>query len=83
VAGTTITWSATATGGDQPLQYRYNLSNAATAKWTIAQDYSAASTWTWTPSQGGEYEVRVWVRNAGSTADYDAWKGSGNIYIAR
>ncbi len=78
--GTPITWTATASGGIAPLQYKFYLYNVSTG-WTILQDYSSLNTWTWTPTQAGQYAVQVWVRNAGSTANYDAWKGSGYFNI--
>ena len=40
--------------------------------WTIVQDYSAASTFTWTGTgRAGTYGIEVDVRNAGSTASYE------------
>ena len=78
--GTSITWTATATGGIAPLQYKYWLYNAASG-WTITRDFSTSNTWTWMPTQPGQYAIQVWVRNAGSTANYDAWNGSGYFNI--
>jgi hypothetical protein len=72
--GEPVTWSATAAGGIAPYTYEFWLFNGKT--WTLAQDWSAANTWTWTPSTPGTYSIQVWVRNAGSTADYDAWQGT-------
>jgi M6 family metalloprotease-like protein len=79
-AGTPVTWTATASGGIGPLQYKFYLYSPSSG-WTIPQDYGASNTWTWTPAQAGQYAIQVWVRNAGSTANYDAWKGSGYFNI--
>jgi len=77
--GTPITWTATATGGVAPLQYRFYVwfNNV----WTMVQDYSTVNTYAWTPAQAGQYNVAVWVRNAGSTAAYDAYKFTGYFNI--
>jgi len=79
--GTTITWTAKATGGPGPLQYRFWRFHSGT--WTMVRDYSSDPTYTWTPgaSEEGTYTLQVWVRRAGSTANYDAWRPSDVIEI--
>ena len=68
VTGTAITFTATVTGGTAPYQYKWWLFDGTT--WTIAQDWSTAGLFTWTPAQArATYRVGVWVRNAGVTAD--------------
>jgi RHS repeat-associated protein len=70
-AGTTITWTATATGSVMPLEYRFErLDNGS---WAVVQAYGASNTYAWTPtaSDAGDHAVRVSVRNAGSVADFD------------
>lgn len=74
--GTPITFTATATGGTAPLQYRFWRYSAATG-WTMVQDYSAGNTFAWTPSAGGQYDVAVWVRSSGSANAYDAILDTG------
>ena len=73
--GTPITWTAGASGGTAPLQYQFWRLDAG--GWTIVQAYSSSSTYTWTPAlaDAGEHALQVWVRSAGSTATYDAWRG--------
>jgi len=80
-AGTPITWTATATGGVAPLQYQFLLYTGATATWSVSRAHSTTNTWSWTPSQAGQYAVQVWVKSNGSAAAYDAWKGSGLFNI--
>jgi hypothetical protein len=74
-AGTSITWTAAATGGFAPLQYKFWRLDAD--GWHMAQDYSAQTTYTWTPdaAQVGSHALQVWVRSAGSSAAYDNWRG--------
>ena len=68
VVGTTVTWTATATGGTAPLQYKWFVANGGAAA-VVAQDWSASTTYAWTPTAAGASQVGVWVRSAGATAD--------------
>jgi RHS repeat-associated protein len=70
--GTTVTWTATATGTVQPLQYRFERRDDL-GNWSIVQNYGMQNAYTWTPTVAdvGTNAVRVSVRNAGSTADFE------------
>lgn len=87
LAGLPITWSASASGGSAgPLQYRFWRYDQSSGAWSIVQDYSAASTYTWTPVDGadvGTHAVQVWVRSAGSSANYEAWQTTGYFSVNR
>jgi hypothetical protein len=74
--GTTVTWTAQATGGAPPVMYQWWRLKQGVG-WSLAQDYSTSNTFSWTPtaSDAGIYQLQVWVRGAGSTAAYDAWAG--------
>jgi len=66
VAGTTVNWLSTATGGVTPYQFQWALYRAG--QWTV-WPWTNASTWAWTPSTPGyDYQVRVAVRSAGSSS---------------
>jgi PQQ enzyme repeat/PQQ-like domain len=78
---TKITWTATASGGVAPLQYEFWVYNGNTSSWSVGQAYGTSNTFAWTPTQAGAYMVNVWVRNAGSSNAYDAWKTSGSFNI--
>jgi hypothetical protein len=82
--GSPITFKAKATGGPGPLQYRFYRLNRQTNVWSLARDYSTADTFTWTPAAGdeGTHNVQVWIRRAGSTAAYDAFRTSDVFSIA-
>ena len=68
MAGTSVTFTASAVGGTAPYQYKWLVSNGST--WTVGQSWSASSTFVWTPSSANvNYSVGVWVRSATSTAD--------------
>jgi hypothetical protein len=66
--GTTVTFSAGASGGVQPYQYKWLVLNGTT--WTMAKDWSTSSTFAWTPTVAdASYRVGVWARSGPSTAD--------------
>jgi hypothetical protein len=73
--GTSVTWTATATGGVAPLQYRFFRYNYGTASWGMVQDYSATATYQWTPAaeDAGSYAMMVHMRNAGATVAYETY----------
>ena len=75
LTGAPVTFSATASGGVAPLQYQFWRLQAGS--WQIVQPYSASSTYAWTPGPAdvGTHSLQVWVRNAGSAAAFDAWRG--------
>ena len=65
---TTITFTATASGGSAPYQYKWWLFDGAS--WSVAQDWSSKSTLSWAPARAGSgYRIGVWVRSAGSSAN--------------
>ncbi len=81
--GSPIVFKARASGGPAPLQYRFYRYNLQTSTWTLARDYSTADSFTWTPSSSeeGSYQFQVWVRGAGSTANYDGWRTTDVVKI--
>lgn len=75
-SGVATTISATAMGGYAgPLQYRFWVFSGVTGSWSMLRDYTASNTVSWTPPAPGTYSIQVWVRSAGSTANYEAWLG--------
>ncbi len=66
--GTTMTLSATATGGVTPYQFKWWVDNGAVS--SVGQDWSTSSSFAWTPTvASSNYSITAWARNAGSTAD--------------
>jgi cell wall-associated protease len=66
--GLSVTFTAAATGGVAPYQFKWWISDGAS--WTMLRDWSTSSTIIWTPSTPNPNSaVGVWVRNAGDTAD--------------
>ena len=75
--GSPITWTATATGGTGTLQYYFILYKDGTKVKT--RSYSTTNTFSYTPTEGGSYKVRVYVKDAG---DAKVSKLSGSVTIS-
>jgi len=66
--GSSMNFTATASGGAAPYQFKWWLWNGAT--WTVLGDWSTSNTFAWTSgSPNPNYRVGVWVRSVGETAD--------------
>ena len=66
--GTSIVFTATASGGTAPYQFKWWIDNAGTS--TVGAQWSTSNMFTWTPtSPSSTYVIRVWARNATSAAD--------------
>jgi hypothetical protein len=81
IVGTPTTITAVATGGVGPYTYKFFVHDGAV--WSVGQDWSASSTFSWIPPAAGAYSFQVWVRNAGSATPFDAWRGLGPIIAGR
>jgi hypothetical protein len=70
-AGTPITWTATGAGAVTPLEYQFERNTGGV--WTVMQAYGTTNTITWPPATGdaGTHQIRVSVRNNGSTATFE------------
>src|SRR5262245_38920939 len=70
---TSVVFSATASGGTGIYEYKYLLRDTH-AQWSVVRRYGPDNTWTWdkTGAEAGSYLAVVWVRNAGSTAEFEA-----------
>src|SRR5262249_55869769 len=62
-----------------PYSYRFYVFNGST--WSVGRDWSPVDQWTWIPPSTGVYSLQVWVRNAGSGANWDAWAGSDSLTV--
>jgi hypothetical protein len=77
-AGTTITFTATATGGSAPAQYKFWLHDGAA--WTVARDWHTDPAFVWTPATANAgYVISVWARSDTNTADV-AEKSTGRSF---
>ncbi len=63
--GSTVTWTATASGGFGTLKYYFNVYKDGTK--VASRAYSAANTFSYTPAEAGNYKVRVYVKDADGT----------------
>ena len=71
--GTTVTLTASTPGCPNPLYEFWIL--APGGSWTVMQTYSTSATFTWNTAgkPPGTYLYSVWVRDATSSAGYDAY----------
>jgi hypothetical protein len=57
VGGTAITWTACASYPDQDqLRYRFWVYDGG---WNVGRDWARSNSWTWTPSDSGDYDIKV------------------------
>ncbi|MEQ1759463.1 MAG: BACON domain-containing carbohydrate-binding protein [Vicinamibacterales bacterium] len=69
-AGTTVRWTAAATGGVGPISYKWWIDDGL--GWTVLADWSTRDVVAWTPAAPNEaYRVGVWARSATSAVDAD------------
>jgi hypothetical protein len=49
----------------------------------MVRDWNTSPSYTWTPTlaDAGPHDLQVWVRSAGSTAVYDAWRGAPSFEV--
>jgi hypothetical protein len=80
-AGTTVTWTAAASGGAAALEYQFWRQDGST--WILAQDYSPLNSYTWftTAASVGSHQVQVRVRSIGSSAAFDSQITTGTFSI--
>jgi hypothetical protein len=70
VVGTPITLSATVTGGTAPQQCKWFVTTDNWATSSLLRDWQlCSSALSWTPTTAGSYQVGVWVRGSGVTAN--------------
>jgi len=75
-AGTSITFTALASGGKAPYQYRWWVHDGTS--WQMLRDWTPSSTLTWTPTTAdAASRIAVWVKNADSVTT--AWDGSASM----
>lgn len=66
--GSTIVLTATAVGGTVPLEYQWRLHNDV--RWTSLTGWSAANTFSWTPTAANaKYKLSVGVRRPGQASE--------------
>ena len=73
-SGTSVSFTALATGGSGTPEYQLWVYNPATLTWTGTGAYGTSPlTWTTTGLPTGTYNIQVFARNVGSTANYEAF----------
>jgi hypothetical protein len=75
-----VTFTAKATGGTAPYQFKYWL-DAGNGS-ALARDWSTAASYTLTLSTVGTYRIGVWMRDSASTADTSAYNTSMSFVVS-
>ena len=80
----TVTWTATPTGGTGALVYLWFISNNGGASWDAMGSYGPSNQFTWTPAAANaNYRVAVWVKRASNpSGDPEAEAKSGTFTIS-
>jgi hypothetical protein len=80
-AGTTVTWTAGATGGTAPLEYQFWRQNSGT--WVMVRDYSPLNSYAWitTAVDVGQHAIQARVRSIGSASAYESQMMTGVFSI--
>jgi hypothetical protein len=90
--GATISWTATASGGD-PATYRYAIfrRRVGTSTWTpdvTTPSWQTSRNFSWTPTSAdvGTWEIFIWVKDAYTpsnmnTYGHAAWYNAGNVEV--
>jgi len=76
----TIVFTATASGGTGPYEYKFLLKGPSTGNlWSTVQNYGDPNwnLYNWTPAQTGYYIIMVYARTQGSTAAYEVFRQYG------
>jgi hypothetical protein len=79
----TQTWTAYATGGGGPLEYKFLRFDVGANTWYVLRDWAANNQASWTPglSNSGWHAIQVWVRVIGSSSAWEDWKGSDYFLV--
>src|SRR6266849_5328211 len=81
-AGTSVTFTGTASGCSNPL-YEFWILPPGSTTWTVVQAYSTTATFTWntTGKPAGSYRFSVWVRDAGSAGAVNTSLGNFDAFV--
>jgi hypothetical protein len=82
--GTAVTWTADASGGTGPVEYRFFRYDLQQDRWTLVRDWDLDPRFTWRPTAAdyGRYSLQVWARTAGSAVAYQDWRSSEPLVVA-
>ncbi len=66
---TSIVFTGGGAGGVTPYSYEFLVSSDNWTTYSVARSWSTAATFTWNPMKPGIYQVGIWARSAGDTAN--------------
>ncbi|MFL6234638.1 MAG: hypothetical protein ACJ76N_16010 [Thermoanaerobaculia bacterium] len=91
-SGTTLNWTATASGGDSATtRYAFFRRRAGTTPWTpdvTAPNWQSSNVMSWTPAaaDAGTWEIIIWVKDGATAANtntygYSAYYNAGPVQV--
>ena len=66
--GTTITFTASGSGGVGPYEYQWYVQRSGGVQ-SMVRSWSTTTRYAWTPTQAGTYTISIWARSAGATVN--------------
>jgi len=82
LVGTPVTFTATATGGGSNKEYEFAVKDPVSGVMTVLRPYGPSNTFSYAPTITGMHTIRVFARNAGNPATYEAAKWMAYDVIA-
>ena len=79
----TQTWTAYASGGAGPLEYKFFRYDVGANTWYVLRDWSTSNQATWTPgtANSGWHSLQVWVRSVGANVTWEDWRASDTFLV--
>jgi hypothetical protein len=79
----TQTWTAYASGGAGPLEYKFFRYDVGADTWSVLRDWSTSNQATWTPgtANSGWHSLQVWVRSVGANVTWEDWRASDTFLV--
>ncbi|MGN0537860.1 MAG: CAP domain-containing protein [Acutalibacteraceae bacterium] len=67
VKGNSVKFTCAASGGISPYKYLITAKLTTSNTWVLLRDYNTSTTYTWTPTQTGTYDVSIKVKDSNGT----------------
>ena len=79
--GRQVNWLAEAADKNRSFEYQFWVYDGASSSWSVGKPYSTDGSFAWTPNTVGTYAIQAWARQAGSSAPYETWRGTGYLDV--
>jgi N-acetylmuramoyl-L-alanine amidase len=76
-----VLWTAEVPDPSLSLEYSFYVYDRSKGTWSVGRQYNPSNTFNWTPGASSTYALQVWARRPGSSAAYDAWRGTDYLDV--